>query len=147
MILRAAFVATVLTLVFESASAEQKHLELPEVASRSYAQNFKDLALSACIAAAYASDPKASADAGATTGGLASTWTNDDAELAAGEITRLVAKYLAREYHSIHGPGIKLDLMKCLDLYHGEELDRLTRRVVPQPNRSYRQDDTTRPTR
>ena len=124
-----------------ASTTPEKRPELPEVASRSYAQNFKDLALSSCVATAYASEPKAAADAGATAGGLDSTWTNYDPELASGEVSKLIEKYLARQYNSIQGPSIKLDLMKCLDLYHSKDLDLLTKRVVPKPNRSYRQDN------
>ena len=92
------------------------------------------------MAAAYVSEPKAAADADATAGGLDSTWTNYDPELAAGEINKLIEKYLARQYNSIQGPSIKLDLMKCLDLYHSKDLDLLAKRVVPTPARTYRQD-------
>jgi hypothetical protein len=122
------------------ASSPEPKSELPEVASRTYLQNFKDLALSSCITTAYAADPKVAADAGATVAGLDSTWTEYDPERGAGEITKLVEKYLARTYNSIQGPSIKLDLLKCLDMYHGKELEQLARRVVLQPARSYRLD-------
>lgn len=122
------------------ASTPEPKPQLPEVASRTYLQNFKDLALSSCIASAYAAEPKAGADAGATAGGLASTWTDYDPERGAGEINKLIEMYLARTYNSIHGPGIKLDLLKCLDLYHSKDLEQLARRVVQQPARSYRLD-------
>ena len=124
-----------------SANPPEKRQELPEVASRTYGQNFKDLVLSSCVAAAYASEPKAEADAGATAGGLDSTWTNYDPELAAGEIIKLIEKYLARQYNSIQGPSIKLDLMKCLDLYHAARyLELLAIDVVPEPARTCLQD-------
>lgn len=77
----------------------------------------------------------------ATAGGLDSTWTNDDPELAAGEITKLIEKDLARQYNSIQDPGTRLDLMKCLDLYHSKDLDLLAKRVVPRAARTYRQDN------
>ncbi len=142
---RSVVVAMLVTLpcastVAATANPPEKRQELPEVASRTYGQNFKDLVLSSCVAAAYASEPKAAADAGATAGGLDSTWTNYDPELAAGEIAKLIEKYLARQYNSIQGPSIRLDLMKCLDLYHSKDLDLLAKRVVPKPTRTYRQD-------
>lgn len=130
---------TVACAAASTASPEPK-ASLPEVASRTYLQNFKDLALSSCIASAYAAEPKAASDAGATAGGLDSTWTDYDPEAGAGEMAKLVEKYLARTYNSIQGPGIKLDLLKCLDMYHGKELEQLARRVVLQPARSYRLD-------
>lgn len=116
-------------------------LDLPEVASRTYAQNYKDLALASCIAQAYSGEPKAAADAGATAGGLDSTWTNYDPEKGGGEISKLVSRYLARKYNSIHGPDIKLDLLKCLDMYHSKELDAQVKRFVSKPNRTYRRDN------
>lgn len=114
--------------------------ELPEVASRSYAQNYKDLALASCIARAYSDEPRATADASATTAGLESTWTNYDLEKGAGEMSKLVDSYLARTYNSIHGPQIRLDLLKCLDMYHSKELQAQVKRFVPTPSRSYKQD-------
>ena len=117
-------------------------LQLPEVAARSYAQNYKDLALATCIAQAYSAEKKAAADAGATAAGLESTWTNYDAENGAGAIAKLVHKYLARKYHSIHGPEIKLDLLKCLDMYHSKELDAQVKRFVLNPDHSYKQDNS-----
>lgn len=114
---------------------------LPEAASRTYAQNYRDLALASCIAQAYADQPKAAADAGATAAGLDSTWTNYDPEKGAGEMAKLVDRYLARQYHAMEGPDIKLDLQKCLDLYHSEELKTLINRVVPTPARTYKQDN------
>jgi hypothetical protein len=115
--------------------------DLPEVASRTYAQNYKDLVLASCIAEAYSGEPKAAADAGATAAGLESTWTNYDLEKSSGQISKLVDRYLARKYNSIHGPDIKLDLLKCLDLYHSKELDAQVKRFVLTPGRTYRQDN------
>jgi len=117
---------------------------LPEAAFRTYAQNYKDLALASCIARAYSEEPKAAADAGATAAGLDAAWTRYDPEKGSGEIARLVDQYLARQYHSIHGPEIRLDLMKCLDLYHSKELETLAERLVVHPGRTYRQDTDTK---
>lgn len=118
------------------------NFDLPEVASRTYAQNYKDLALAVCIMQAYENEPKAAADAGATAAGLDSTWTNYDPEKGAGQISKLVKLYLSRQYNSIQGPNIKLDLMKCLDLYHSQALEEQVKQFVPTPNRTYRQDNS-----
>ncbi len=133
-------------LIDGAANAVDSHKQaddvgLPEVASRTYAQNYKDLALSTCIAQAYAGEPKAVADAGATAGGLESTWTNYDVEKGGGEIQKLVDHYLKRQYNSIQGPDIKLDLLKCLDMYHSKELEAQVRRYVPNSNRTYKQEN------
>lgn len=118
----------------------EPYQENPEVASRTYFQNYKDLALAACIAQAYSGESKAAADAGATASGLDSTWTSYDVENGSDEIYKLVNQYLKRQYNSVQGPEIKLDLMKCLDLYHSKELEILAKRVVLNPARSYRKD-------
>ncbi|MDR2852798.1 MAG: type VI secretion system amidase immunity protein Tai4 [Burkholderiaceae bacterium] len=114
---------------------------LPDVAWRTYAQNYKDLVLASCIAQAYSAEPQAAADAGATAAGLDSTWTRYDPEKGSGEIDKLVGQFLARDYPSIHGPKIRLDLMKCFDLYHSKELQTMVKRLVIQPKRSYVQDN------
>ena len=132
-------VALVATVVL-AANPAVAQTELPEVASRSYAQNYKDLALAYCIARAYSDDPRATADAAATAAGLESTWTNYDLEKGAGEMSKLVDSYLARTYNSIHGPQIRLDLLKCLDMYHSKELQAQVKRFVSAPTRSYKQD-------
>lgn len=118
--------------------------QLPDVASRTYAQNYKDLALATCVARAYASEPGAAADAAATAAGLESTWTNYDLENANGQLGALVGRYLARPSNSIHGPEIRLDLLKCLDMYHSKELELQVKRLVITPNRSYKQDNAIR---
>lgn len=132
-------------IIVNNISAHKKptsQWDLPEVASRTYAENYKDLALAVCIAKAYKNEPKASADAAATAAGLESTWTNYDLEKGSGEISKLVDRYLTRNYPSIQGKEIKLDLLKCLDLYHSKALNRQVKQFVLTPNRSYKQDYT-----
>ncbi|MDF0606603.1 type VI secretion system amidase immunity protein Tai4 [Neisseriaceae bacterium TC5R-5] len=55
------------------------------------------------------------------------------AENSTGDIPRLVEKYLARNYPSQQGPQVKLSLLKCLGLYHSEELANLSKRFVNEP--------------
>jgi hypothetical protein len=108
------------------------------VASRTQGQNFKDLALSSCIASAYATEPKAAADAGATASTVDTHWNAHDSQLASNEIAKLVDSFLKRDYSSQHNSRIRFDLLKCLDLYHSKELDQLTKRMVAHPARSSR---------
>ncbi|WP_174995970.1 T6SS amidase immunity protein Tai4 family protein [Pandoraea iniqua] len=115
-------------------------IDFPEVASRTFAQNYKDLALATCIQRAYAESPQVERDAGATAAGLESTWTYYDVENGGLAISKLVDQYLRLEYASIRGPTIRLDLLKCFDMYHSRKLDALVKRYVINPNRTYRQD-------
>ena len=120
-----------------SKTSENDHMTA--AASRTYAQNYKDMALAYCIAKAYSDDPQANKDATATAGGL-DQWTNYDAEDGATAIPDLVKKYLSRHYASIHGEKIKLDLLKCIDMYHSKDLEKLVTKYVQKPNHSYMQD-------
>lgn len=108
--------------------------------TRSYAQNYKDMALAFCISKAYATSSSANADAMATADGL-DQWTNYDADASTGQLEKLVHNYLARNYLSIEGENVKLNLLKCIDLYHSKELAALTKRYVQKANHSYRQDN------
>lgn len=117
-----------------------KQFGLPKAAYRTYAQNYKDSALAFCIAKAYESEPKTYTDAIATADGL-DNWGSYDIENSTGEIPRLVKSYLIRDYPSFQGPTIKLNLLKCIDLYHSKELEELVKRYVSEPNRTYRQDN------
>lgn len=112
---------------------------LPDAASRTYAQNYKDSALAFCIAKAYAKEPGAADDASSTADGI-DHWGSFDQENATGKVPSLVEKYLAREYRSWQGPPAQLNLLKCLDMYHGPELETQVRRFVPHPKRTWRQD-------
>jgi methionine synthase II (cobalamin-independent) len=128
-------------LIAAPAFAKSEHAspEGPEVASRSYAQNYKDSALAFCIARAYSSEPKAYQDASATASGI-DEFSRYDLENATGEVPKLVDQYLAREYHSFQGPEVKLNLMKCFDMYHSADLEKQVRRFVSKPKRTYNQD-------
>ena len=113
------------------------------VKSRSYLQNFRDLALSRCIATAYKSSPDAARDAAASAGGLFE-WSNFDVEAGGATLDALIARTLAQTYGSFQGPSVRLDLMKCFDLYHGPALAALARKVVARPNRTWLRDNPER---
>jgi len=82
-------------------------------------------------------------DAGSSVSALRD-WTEYDLEKAPDEIKRLVDEYLARDYQNplveAEIKGVRFKLLKCLDLYHSDELDSQVERLVIDPMRTYRQD-------
>ncbi len=110
-------------------------ISTPEVASRTYSQNYKDMMLAGCIAIAYKKDPHASRDALDTASAL-NFWTDYDVENSTGKTEGIVDQYLAREYHTKQGSG-KLNLLKCLDMYHSQALTDQVKKYVTNPNSSY----------
>ncbi len=98
--------------------------------------------LTTCLATAYKNDPTASVDAGSSVAALRD-WTEYDMDAAPKEIQSLIQRYLARDYRNplaeSEVAGIRFDTLKCLDLYHGEELAALTKRLVIHPGRTFRQ--------
>ncbi|WP_414502640.1 type VI secretion system amidase immunity protein Tai4 [Zymobacter sp. IVIA_5232.4 C2] len=129
------------TLIFWS-STSYAH-KGPEAGSRSYAQNYKDMVLTTCIAKAYAGDKNAAMDAGSSVSALVD-WTSYDLEKSPDAVKSLVDRYLARDYYNplveSDIKGVKFDMLKCLDMYHSKELDTLTKKMVINPNHTYRQD-------
>lgn len=119
----------------------------PQAATRTYVQNYKDMVLAICIANAYKDDKHASADVGGSVSALRD-WALYDLEQAPDEIRALVDSYLGRDYHNplaeSEVKGVRFDFLKCLDLYHSEELNRQVDRLVIHPERTYRQDNPPR---
>lgn len=115
----------------------------PEASARTYGQNYKDMVLATCIANAYKEDKSAAIDAGSSVSALRD-WTEYDLEKAPDAIKTQVDRYLARDYHNplveSEVQGVRFDLLKCLDLYHSNELDAQAKRLVIHPNRIYRED-------
>ncbi|WP_187363182.1 type VI secretion system amidase immunity protein Tai4 [Massilia aquatica] len=101
--------------------------------SRTNAENYKDRALSACIAEAYKGSP-AGDDARITTI-ISLDWTYYDLDKGNRATNRLVDKYLRRDYSNpFEGyVGAEFKLLKCLDMYHSRELDEQVRKYVPHP--------------
>jgi len=116
----------------------------PQAGARTYAQNYKDMVLATCIANAYTNEKNAAIDAGSSVSALRD-WTYYDLEKSPDAIKSLVDAYLARDYHNPLAEseikGVRFDFLKCLDLYHSQELDSLVKRVVINPKRTYRQDN------
>ena len=118
----------------------------PETASRSYAQNYKDMALIQCIGIAYKDYPQVKQDIGASAS-IIFAWSDYDLEESTGKVPELIEQYLARHYE-LKPNGIserasmpRADLMKCLDMYHGPELETFIKLYVPYPERSFEQDN------
>ncbi|KVE07133.1 type VI secretion system amidase immunity protein Tai4 [Burkholderia anthina] len=120
----------------------------PEAGSRTYLQNFKDMVLAECLATAYKHEPGASTDIGSSASALRD-WTYYDMERAPDVIHALVANYLARDYRNpiveSEVRDVKFDFLKCLDLYHGKELDAAAKKVVLRPNGTYRAEHSPKP--
>jgi len=84
---------------------------------------FKNYALSTCIADGYKSDEVIKDSSAAARGYLELGSLPLEAHTKA---TLLGRKYLQKEYKSISGEP--LTLMKCIDFYHSEDLDRLAKK-------------------
>lgn len=132
------------TLVPGTALSKDMTPTSPEAAARTYGQNYKDMVLATCIASAYKDDPTAATDAGSSVGALRD-WTYYDMENSPDAINSLVSSYLERDYRNplveSEVKGIEFHFLKCLDLYHSDELDAQVERFVLSPNRTYRQDN------
>lgn len=101
------------------------------------------MVLATCIANAYRTDKDAAIDAGSSVSALRD-WTYYDMEKSPDAIKSVVDSYLARDYHNplveSEIQGVRFDFLKCLDLYHSEELAALVKRFAIDPKRTYRQD-------
>lgn len=120
-------------LMASTVHAKDQALTSPQAGARTYAQNYKDMVLATCIANAYKNDKGVAIDAGSSVSALRD-WTSYDFEKS--------------HYHNplveAEIKGVRFDLLKCLDLYHGRELDAQVKRLVINPKRTYRQDNPPR---
>ncbi|WP_175820355.1 type VI secretion system amidase immunity protein Tai4 [Burkholderia sp. BCC0419] len=116
----------------------------PQAGARTYAQNYKDMVLAECVATAYRNEPSAAMDAGSSASALMD-WTDFDLERNPDASKSLVNRFLARDYRNpvveSEIKGVRFDFLKCLDLYHSQELEAEVRRFVINPKRSYRLDN------
>lgn len=113
---------------------------LPEAAFRTFAVNYKDMMLAGCIAMAYKDVPEVAKDA-QRTGGAFMEWTRYDVESATGVNVQIIDRYLARTYHAKEAPDVRLDLLKCFDMYHSAELDAQVKQYVDRPSDTYADDE------
>jgi len=116
----------------------------PQSLGQSYEQNYKDMVLATCVASAYQDDKNAASDAGSSVSALRD-WTNYDLEKSPDEVKALINSYLSRNYKNplveAEVKGVRFDFLKCLDLYHSEELDALAKKFVIKPGHTYKQDN------
>lgn len=116
----------------------------PQSIGQSYGQNYKDMVLATCVASAYKGDKNAATDAGSSVSALRD-WTYYDLEKSPDEVKALVNSYLDRSYKNplveAEVKGVRFDFLKCLDLYHSEELDSLAKKLVINPDHTYKQDN------
>ncbi|PIT62127.1 type VI secretion system amidase immunity protein Tai4 [Snodgrassella alvi] len=119
-------------------NAASDKITSPEAPKRTFIQNYKDMVLASCIASAYHDDKIASMDAGSSASALRE-WTYYNMDKSIDAEIRIIDSYLSRNYFNplaeAEIKGIKFDFLKCLDLYHSKELDRLAKKVISHPQR------------
>ncbi|KES12024.1 CagZ [Snodgrassella alvi SCGC AB-598-O11] len=120
------------------ASESHNNAMTPEAVNRTFILNYKDMVLAHCVAKAYHGDRNAAIDAGSSVSAL-QDWLDYYMDKSIDEEVRLINSYLSRDYFNPLAEsevnGLKFDFLKCLDLYHSKELDKLARKVVPYPQR------------
>ncbi|MGP1120240.1 T6SS amidase immunity protein Tai4 family protein [Serratia sp. CY47444] len=114
----------------------------PQAAYRSYLQNYKDIALTYCISVAYKTSPEASKDAIASSNGI-DAWSYYAIRDEESPIIALTKQYLQKNYNAKDGKS-RLDLMKCMDMYHSENLDKLAKDYIQCPNDNWVKDNPDR---
>jgi ABC-type maltose transport system permease subunit len=130
--------ACLLTILSFSCNASNNNITSLEAPKRTFIQNYKDMVLASCIASAYHDDKIASIDAGSSASALRE-WTYYNMDKSIDAEIRIINSYLSRNYFNplaeAEIKGIKFDFLKCLDLYHSKELDRLAKKVISHPQR------------
>lgn len=126
-----------------SIQADNQPISSPQAGSRSYLQNYKDMVLAECVATAYKNDSTAAMDAGSSVSALRD-WSYYDAEQSIDKVAPLIDSYLKRDYKNplveSEIKNVQFDFLKCLDLYHSDDLDKLAKKVVINPKHTYRKD-------
>ncbi|AQT60809.1 hypothetical protein CBP51_09115 [Cellvibrio mixtus] len=126
-----------------STQAESDKKDSPQASTRNYLQNYKDMVLAECVATAYRNDTNATKDAGSSVSALRD-WSYYDFEQSIDATSQLISDYLARDYRNplveTEIKNVKFDFLKCLDLYHSNDLEKLAKQVVINPDHSYHQD-------
>ncbi len=124
--------------------AKDETINSPQAGARTYAQNYKDMVLAECVATAYKNAPAVNKDAGSSVSALRD-WGYYDLEQSPDAVNELIERYLARDYHNplveSEVKDVRFDFLKCLDLYHSKDLELLVKRLVINPDHSYRQDN------
>ena len=109
---------------------------LPPAALRTLGQNYADIVLAECVAAAYGFDDRVAKDAHGAAVGF-DAWSYFYLEEYPDRIATLVKDTLAKRYPSFQGEPMRLDLMKCIDMYHGPELAAQVRSLGDWGDKTY----------
>ncbi|WP_218965091.1 type VI secretion system amidase immunity protein Tai4 [Snodgrassella alvi] len=111
----------------------------PEAVNRTFIQNYKDMVLGNCLAKAYGDI--ASMDAGSSVSALIE-WTYYNMDKSIDAEIKIIDSYLSRNYLNplveAEIKGIKFDFLKCLDLYHSKDLDKLAKKMIEHPQDTFR---------
>ncbi|WP_239374437.1 type VI secretion system amidase immunity protein Tai4 [Snodgrassella gandavensis] len=120
-------------------NAANDKITSPEAPSRTFIQNYKDMVLGNCLAKAYGDI--ASMDAGSSVSALIE-WTYYNMDKSIDAEIRIIDSYLSRNYLNplveAEIKGIKFDFLKCLDLYHSKDLDKLAKNMIEHPQDTFR---------
>ncbi|PIT16446.1 hypothetical protein BGI32_04580 [Snodgrassella alvi] len=120
-------------------NAASDKITSPEAPGRTFIQNYKDMVLGNCLAKAYGDI--ASMDAGSSVSALIE-WTYYNMDKSIDEEIRIIDSYLSRNYLNplveAEIKGIKFDFLKCLDLYHSKDLDKLAKKMIEHPQDTFR---------
>lgn len=99
--------------------------QLPQTSTYSQKTLLKNWALSICLAQ-VTQDERTAKDAGSTASAYMEFGKQD--LVVYDELRTLVTKYVARRYSG--SVPSEFNTMKCIDLFHSKELDRLTTKAV-----------------
>ena len=123
-VMRAWIAATVFALPLATAPAD-----VDRSGGRKYSQAdlLRNYALARCLSRAFP-DSQLAPDASATAAGYLERGSVSADAYA--EIAKLAEEFLARKYSSLSGQP--LQTMKCIDLFHSSDVDRVVRRFAPR---------------
>jgi len=97
----------------------------PDAPRYSQADLLKNYAIARCLSQAFPGSPLAPDASASAAGYLERGSVNADAYV---EIAKLADTFLSRKYPSMSGQP--LQTMKCIDLFHSTDLDRIVRRFT-----------------
>ncbi|WP_313625886.1 type VI secretion system amidase immunity protein Tai4 [Achromobacter sp.] len=141
------FLSISLAFVAPGSLAQSEETNSPQAYRRTYAQNYKDMVLATCLTTAYKASDEVGKDIGSSVSALRD-WTYYDLEKHPDAVESLIRSYLGRDYFNplveSEIKGVRFDVLKCLDLYHGEELDSLTEALVLNPGQTSQQENSRR---
>lgn len=120
------------TLAKNSSNNDDNTWELR--ANRTYASNFKDMVLARCVSKAYQFDKKVVKDTNGSAGALFIMWIGSVNYDVFPDVDTLITTFLKRKYYFHEHNDLQGDMMKCLDLYHSNELNSLVKKYISKPS-------------